>query len=180
MRTDSTISSGIAYGTNGANDTFDDSYAKFVGFSFPSPTNIEIVTTVYRNAGIPDLETHELELWFCIDDGSGFLRGYEVMLNYVGNTNMGKWLGGQTGGDIPVFPNQDSVGTVNDGDEFKARIVGNVLSMYFRGNLIYSNTDNNFGGVPAYTVGRPGIGAFKRPSGSNNVYGFKTVTIRGI
>ena len=69
MVTDASISGGVALGTNGANNTFDDSYAKFVGLDFSSVTNIEVKGIVYRHPSLSDSETHELELWFCIQDG---------------------------------------------------------------------------------------------------------------
>lgn len=191
MVADASVAGGIAYGTNGANDTYDDSYAKFVGFDFPSATSIEIVAILYRDPTLPFGSAYpEKELWFCIDDGvsgnNAFLRGYEVMLNPGGFTNMGKWLGGQTSNDIPVFPNSGGVGDVRDGAEFKAVITRsgstNTLSMYYNGVLRYQNTDNNFGGVASYTIGRPGIGAFARPSSASEhkKFGFRSIRIRAI
>ena len=190
MVTDSTVSGGIAYGTNGANNTFDDSYAKFVGFTFPSATSIEIVAVLYRSPSLPAGSGYpEKELWFCIDDGisgtDAYLRGYEVMLNPGGFSNMGKWLGGQSNSDIPVFPNGGNFGDIRDGAEFKATITRlgstNTISMYLNGTLRYQNTDTNFGGVPSYAIGRPGLGAFGRPSQpAHNLFGFKSISIRAI
>jgi hypothetical protein len=181
---------GVAYGTNGAKNTYDDSYAKFVGFEFPSATSIEIVAILYRSPSLARGSAYpEKELWFCIDDGvngaDAFLRGYEVMLNPGGFSNMGKWLGGQTSDQIPVFPNAGGVGDVPDGAEFKATITRsgstNTISMYYNGVLQYQNTDTNFGGMASYSIGRPGFGAFGRPGQpAHELFGFRSITIRAL
>jgi hypothetical protein len=155
---------GLAFGTNGAANAYDDSYAHLSGFS-PDQT---AQATIYIAPNIDQSETHEVELLLRWSDSAGLARGYEVTVNFQGGCGTARWNGAP--GDFTVLPGGGSVGTPQTGDVYKATITGNVIKVYYNNAFIYSVTDS------AYSSGNPGIGFFKRPAGANNVFGFSSFT----
>jgi hypothetical protein len=151
---------GIAFGTNGALDTYDDSYALLSGFGpdqqaqavvFRSPTLVSTGTT------------HEMELLLRFSDDAGNARGYECLFNYAGGVEIVRWNGAL--GDFTPLAITGGAGNLGrdlvSGDVIRATIVGNVISSYINGVLRAQAIDSTFAG------GQPGIGFFTRPLGVN-------------
>ncbi|MGQ0836069.1 MAG: hypothetical protein ACT4O5_14345 [Gammaproteobacteria bacterium] len=155
---------GLAFGTNGPRDSYDDSYAYLSGFSADQSAQ----GTIYIAPGIDPSESHEVELLLRWADSAHVARGYECLLNFLGGIQVMRWNGAV--GDFSGTSGAGSVGTVRTGDVFKATIIGNVISVYYNDALICSVTDSTF------TSGNPGIGFFKRTTGLNNVFGFSSFT----
>jgi hypothetical protein len=156
---------GRAYGTNGAKDTYDDSFAHLQGYG----PNVQIIGIIHRAGGIPAGETHEIELLHRFSSLTGRARGYEFNLNYLGSMQAVRWNGAP--GDFTVLSGGGSV-SIASGDEYKVRISGTAASVYYNNNLIYTQT-----GLTDYSDGNPGIGFFKRVAGTNDVFGFSSITV---
>jgi hypothetical protein len=66
---------GVAFGTNGVTDTYDDSYALLSGFG-PDQT---VEAVVQRSASLNTNATHEVELLLRFADSGSGARGYECL-----------------------------------------------------------------------------------------------------
>jgi hypothetical protein len=151
---------GIAFGTNGANDTYDDSYALLSGFG----PDQQAQAVVFRSPSlVTTAVTHEVELLLRFADDANGARGYECTFNYAGDVLAAKWNG--TLGDftpLDITGGAGNLGDLQDGDVIKCTIVGSIISFYINGVLMGQATDSTF------TDGQPGIGFFTRPKGVND------------
>ena len=152
-------SGGLAYGTNGVTNTYDDSYALLSGFG-PDQT---LEAVIQRSASLNTSVTHEAELLLRFADSTTGARGYECLFAFYGGVQIVRWNGTQ--GDYTVLPitaGSSSLGrNLLTGDVIKATIAGNVISLYINGTLMARATDS------AFTIGQPGIGFFTRPGGNS-------------
>jgi hypothetical protein len=156
---------GLAFGTNGAADAYDDSYAHLAGF----PANQSAQATIYLDPSIIGSgETHEVELFLRMSDSAHVAWGYECNMDFGGSLSIIRWNGAL--GDWTVLANFGSFAQPVTGDIFKATIVGNAITLYHNGVARGTATDS------AYASGNPGMGFFKRPAGTNNVFGFSSYT----
>jgi len=155
---------GLACGTNGAKDAYDDSYAHLSGFGADQTAE----ATIYIASGIPSSESHEVELLLRWADSAHNARGYECLLNFLGGMQIMRW-DGAFGAFTGIGAGQVST-PLKSGDVFKATITGNVIRVYYNGELKCSATDST------YSTGNPGIAFFKRVSGSNSAFGFSKFT----
>lgn len=148
---------GLAYGTNGANDTYDDSYAYLSGFG----PNQEAQAVVYVSPALSG-NAHEVELLLRWADSATTARGYECLFNFQGGMQIVRWNGAF--GDFTVLPatGQDLGRNLVSGDIIKANIVGNVITAYVNGVQRLQATDTR------WTSGQPGMGFFKRTTGLNS------------
>ena len=160
---------GVAFGTNGVTNGYDDSYALLTGTFGPDQTAEAVV---YRNEGLSPGATHEVELLLRFSDDANNARGYECLFNYAGGIQIVRWNGGL--GDFTPLSTTGS-GSVGrnlvTGDVVKATIVGNVISSYVNGTLVAQASDSSF------TSGRPGISFFIRPGGSPLLLGLTSYTV---
>ena len=165
--TDVDTANGIAFGTNGARDTYDDSYALLSGFG-PDQTATAVIA---RSPALNTSIDHEVELLLRFTDGPTTAQGYECLLTFFGNVQIVRWNGAL--GDFTVLPTTGpgSVGNIASGDVFKATIVGNTISAYVNGTLIAQATDS------VYTSGQPGIGFFTRPGGNSANFGITSYSV---
>jgi hypothetical protein len=102
-------------------------------------------------------------------------RGYEVDINFAGSAiQVFCWHG--TIGD--VFPELSGsgpgLGGVVTGDIVKAQIVGNVITVYKNGSLVYTVTDSQG------ATGNPGQGFFVRPGGTPDRFCTTQFTASGL
>jgi hypothetical protein len=157
---------GLAYGTNGANDAYDDSYAHLSGFGADQTVQV----TIHKASGISSSDTHEAEILLRWADSAHNARGYEVSINFLGSLNIVRWNGAS--GDFTVLglDSGGSPGSISDGDVFKASISGSTIKVWLNGTQIAQAHDSTF------STGNPGIGFFKRTAGINTVFGFKSFT----
>jgi hypothetical protein len=153
---------GVAFGTNGVTNTYDDSYALLSGFG-PDQT---VEAVVYRDPSLPAGSTHEVELLLRFSDDSGNARGYECLFAHYGGFDIVRWNGPQGN-----FTNMSLVQTgylgrqLVTGDVIKATIVGNTITTYVNGTLVAKAIDSTF------SNGQPGVGFFVRPDGSSKLLG---------
>jgi len=152
-------SGGVAFGTNGVTNNYDDSYALLSGFA--PDQSVEAV--VQRSASLNTSVTHEAELLLRFADSSSGARGYECLFAFYGGVAMVRWNGTQ--GNYTVLSSTAGTGNLGrelrTGDVIKATISGNVISLYINGTLMSRGTDS------VYTTGQPGIGFFTRPGGNS-------------
>ena len=149
---------GIAHGSNGVTNSYDDSYALLSG-SFGADQTAQAV--VYRDPSLPANGTHELELLLRFSDDNGNARGYECLFNAYGGYDIVRWNG--PFGDIKSLSLTQSgyLGRpLATGDVIKATIIGNVITTYVNGELMARAVDSTF------TSGKPGI-SFFAPAGGN-------------
>ena len=164
---------GVAFGTNGVTNEYDDSYALLNGTFGPDQTAEAVV---YRDPTLTPGATHEVELLLRFSDDANNARGYECLFNYYGGVQVMRWNGAM-GNFTPVqaLPGAAGIGSYGrpliSGDVIKASIVGNVISTHINGTLIGQWTDSTF------TSGRPGISFFIRPGGSPLLLGLSSYTV---
>ena len=160
---------GVAYGTNGVTNSYDDSYALLTGSFGPDQTAEAVI---YRNQNLSPGPSHEVELLLRFSDDSGNARGYECLFNWYGGIQIMRWNG--SFGDFTVLQmsGTDSLGRpLVTGDVIKASIVGNVISTYINGTLMAKATDSTF------ESGKPGISFFVRPGGSTSLLGLTSYSV---
>ncbi|OAI50291.1 hypothetical protein AYO44_05755 [Planctomycetaceae bacterium SCGC AG-212-F19] len=155
-----TTANGLAYGTNGPANAYDDSYAYLSGFGANQQAEA-VVALPGTRVGAP-----EVELMLRMADTPTSVRGYEIN----SNIQIVRWNGAM--GDFTVLPTTGpGLGrAMVTGDDFKATIVGNLISVYVNGNLVMQATDS------VWTDGQPGIGFFKRPGYSDLAFTSYTAT----
>lgn len=150
---------GLAFGTNGVTNTYDDSYALLSGFG----PNHSVTAVVQRSTSLNTTVTHEAELLLRFADSTSGARGYECLFAYFGAVQIVRWNGTQ--GNYTVLRstagNEHLGRALVTGDVLKATISGNVISVYINGTLLARATDS------AYATGQPGIGFFTRPGGNS-------------
>jgi hypothetical protein len=147
---------GLAFGTNGPKNTFDDSYAYLSGFD----ADHEAKAVVYRSPNLVGT-THEAELLLRWADTADIARGYECQFNHVGGVQVVRW-NGPFGDFTPLQGSQGSIGRkLQTGDVVRARIVGSTITCYVNDVQISRVTDQT------WSSGQPGIGFFKRLDGAN-------------
>ena len=154
---------GTAFGTNGVADTYDDSYAYLSGFS----ANQQGQAIVYRSPTLSG-DPHEVELLLRWADSPGVARGYECLVNYVGNVQIVRWNGAFA--DFTVLGGGSLGRALVSGDVIKANIVGNLISVYVNGALIAQSTDS------VWSTGQPGIAFFRRTQGTSADLAFTSYT----
>lgn len=163
-----TTTPGLACGTNGATNGFDDSNAHLLGFG----ANHTITATIFRAPSIPAGETHEVELFVRMTTSAGVTTGYEVDLDYNGNIVIVRWDGAL--GAFTVLSNTGGTGSwggpPQNGDVFTAKVTGNTIQGFKGSTLVVQSTDST------WATGNPGIGFFKRTAGVNNLFGFSSLT----
>jgi hypothetical protein len=167
--TDVQTVNGLAYGTNGASHTYDDSYALLTG-TFGADQTIEAI--VFRDQKLKPGRTHEVELLLRFSDDSSSARGYECLFNFAGGVQIMRWNG--PFGDFTELP-YTQLGNLNrhlvTGDVIKATIHRNVISMYVNGALLARASDSTF------KTGQPGISFFIGPDGSNALLAISRYTV---
>jgi hypothetical protein len=156
---------GMAYGTNGARNTYDDSYAYLSGFA----ANQQAEAVIYRSTNL-NYTTHEAELLLRWSDTTDIARGYECQFNQAGGVQVVRW-NGPFGDFTPLRGSQGSIGRkLRTGDVVRARIVGSTITCYVNNVQESRITDQT------WSSGQPGIGFFKRLSGSNTNLAFLKFT----
>jgi hypothetical protein len=169
--TDVDKANGIAFGTNGPRNTYDDSYALLSGFG-PDQTAVAVIA---RASGLNTIVDHEVELLLRFSDSATTAQGYECLVNFFGGVQIVKWDG--LLGVFEVLTLTGGSGSVGrdivSGDVFKATIVGNTISAYVNNVLIAQTTDN----TNPYTTGQPGIGFFTRPLGNSANFGMTSYSV---
>lgn len=160
---------GIAYGTNGAANTYDDSYALLSGFG-PNQTAEAVV---FRSPSLATGISHEVELLLRFSDDASGARGYECLFAYYGAIQLVRWNG--TLGNFTVLSLTGGTGSLGrdfaTGDVIKATIVGNTISVFVNNTLMGTATDSVF------SSGQPGISFFTRPGGNSAHFGLTSYTV---
>jgi hypothetical protein len=176
-------SGGIAYGTqsgaSGGAQRYADSYAHLSGF----PPDQEAWGKVH--IAKPDPSCHqELEILLRFTSSAHRTTGYECFARCTSDgssyVQIVRWDGPL--GKFTYLANENKGGVeygLKDGDTLKASIVGNLIKVYINGVEKARAKDDTF------RTGSPGIGLFLQCSGqhgvgSNENYGFKSFTARGI
>ena len=156
--TDVVVENGVAHGTNGAANAYDDSYALLSGFG----PNQQVEAVVQRSSQLVTGITHEVELLLRFSDDAGNARGYECLFAYFGGVQAVRWNGPI--GDFTVLPttSSNSLGReLATGDVLRATIVGTTIRLYVNGLLLGESNDSGLGS------GQPGMGFFTRPGGNS-------------
>jgi len=160
---------GIAFGTNGITNDYDDSYALLSGFG----PDQQAEAVVFRSPNLVRGITHEIELLLRFSDDASSARGYECLFNYQGDVQLVKWNGAP--GDFTPLTIAGGAGglfrELVSGDVIKATVIGNVISLYINAVLMGRATDSTF------TSGQPGISFFTRPGGNSANLGITSYTV---
>lgn len=165
--TDVRTSGGIAYGTNGVTNGYDDSYSILSGFG-PNQT---VEAVVYRSSSLNRNVTHEVELALRFSDDANNARGYECLFAFYGQIQIVRWNGGI--GNFTVLSAtgpQHIYREFQSGDVIKASMIGNTISVYVNGTLVAQAVDSMF------QSGQPGMSFFTRPGGNSAHFGLTSLT----
>lgn len=160
-----------AYGTGESPGPYTDNIACLPGF----PANQRARATIYREVGYTPSSTHEVELLLRFQITPHNARGYEVDFSFGGSlVQVFCWHGDQ--GD--VFPELTGSGPgpggLVTGDEVWADMIGNVITVYKNGSLIWTVTDSQI------ATGNPGMGYFLRPGGTLENFCFSQFSATGL
>jgi hypothetical protein len=145
-------------GTNGAANTYDDSYAYLSGFA-PNQQGEAVVYVDPNLTGAP----HEVEMLLRWADSAQRARGYECLFNFQGGLEIVRWNG--PFGDFTVLPGRGpcSIGrNLISGDVVKASVIGNTITAFINDIPLCMASDST------WANGQPGIGFFKRTTGLNS------------
>jgi hypothetical protein len=157
---------GLAFGTNGPRETYDDSYAYLSGYA-PDQQSEAVIYVASNLTG----DAHEVEMLVRWADSAQSARGYECLFNYQGVVQIVRWNG--PFGNFSVLPGSGPgyLGrSLVTGDIVKATVIGNTITAYINGALISRATDS------MWTSGQPGIGFFKRTAGLNSDFAITSYT----
>lgn len=158
---------GMAAGTQGGNNGYDDSYARLSGF----PPNHSARAVVQLKDGIDQSCTHEVELHLRWSDAPHIARGYEVLLGLGSYLGIVRW-----NGPIGDFTELAFawVPPAKDGDVLRATVRGNVITAYINGVPLLQATDST------YSDGNPGMGFFTRNCETNQDFTIRHFKARGL
>lgn len=159
---------GVAFGTNGVTDGYDDSYAILSGFG----PDYAAEAVVFRDASLSADVTHEVELLLRMSDDANGVRGYECLFSWNGGLQIMRWNGRP--GDFTELPvaNARSLGRpLMTGDIIRGTINGNTIRIYINGVEMGRAVDSTF------STGQPGIGFFIRPRGHQRLLGLSSYTV---
>ena len=171
---------GIAYGTGTGIDIYDDSYAYLTGY-----TNDHEVEGVIHVGSVPS-GNHEVELHLRVSEVAGETFLYEFLFNNSGSFQVVRWDGWTGGGGTFDITDLTSSGTgtghstaPENGDTVRARIVGQVITVWYNDSQIWTYTDND---AEKLTTGNPGIGFFYRTGdgADPSTFGFSSVTVSSV
>jgi hypothetical protein len=159
---------GVAFGTNGVTNGYDDSYALLSGFG-PNQTAEAVV---FRDASLTPGSTHEVELLLRASDDANNIRGYECLFNYGGSIQIARWNGAMGDFSILSVLDERNLGRqLVTGDVIKASMIGNTIRVYINGTEMGHAIDSTF------STGQPGIGFFIRPDGSQRLLGLTSYSV---
>lgn len=171
----------------GGSGPYNDSNGYKTGFG----NDHEVEITIYKNpaaAGSPNLEIECLLRWSDTGSprttsvGTTSAQGYELNLQHAGSYWILAWF--MEPGECT---RSSSVPTPVSGDKIRARIVGNVISVYYRPvstgiealNFTFTDTTGAGGGA-LYTTGNPGIGTYVDNGGVLTDFGIEDVVFRAL
>jgi hypothetical protein len=140
-----------------ANESYDDSYALLSGFT----PDVTVQATVRRAPNADCSCPHDVELLLRMEDGSDYVRGYEVYFSCTASSPRAaivKWNGAM--GDYMEIGSSTPI-NLKTGDVISATIQGNHITAFLNGVLVAEATDSTF------SDGQPGVGFFRRPCGAN-------------
>lgn len=127
---------GLAFGTNGARDSYDDSYAYLSGFGADQHAQAVVYVDPYLTG-----DPHEVEILLRCADSAQSMRCYECLFNHRGNVQIVRWNGAF--GDFTVLPGT-GLGSLwrnlRDGDVVKGIAIGNTITAYINGRPILQST----------------------------------------
>lgn len=161
---------GLAFGSNGANETYDDSYAYLSGF----PPNQQVEAVVQVSPALTG-SPHEVELLLRWADATTQARGYECLFNFQGGVQIMRWNG--PFGDFTEIQGTGPGGLgrrLVSGDVIGAEVVGSTISVFINGTRRLQATDSK------WAEGQPGIGFFKRTAGLNSDFALTSFSARAL
>jgi hypothetical protein len=147
--------SGNAYATATNPSTTDDNCAHLTGFA----ADHFIEGVVHRAGGYSPIDPHEIELLLRLEITSNNVRGYEVLLNSDGGSDLIRWNGGLGAFTVLSWTGSGAGGVAN-GDVFKAQMIGTTITVFKNTVQIMTVSDATF------ATGNPGIGSFMRGNGN--------------
>jgi hypothetical protein len=163
---------GLAFGTNGITDGYDDSYALLSGFGPDQTAEAMIV----RSPGLATGITHEVELLLRMTDDATGAWGYECLFGYGGNIAIVRWYGEVGNFDVLPATGFSVFRELITGDVVKASIVGNLITLYLNGTEVAHVTDNSYPDA-LHPNGQPGISFFTRPGGNSANFAITSYTV---
>lgn len=168
--TDVRTAEGVAFGTNGRSNGYDDSYALLSGFG----PNQHAQAVIQRSAELASGITHEVELLLRFSDGPSYARGYECLFAYFGGVQVVRWNGAI--GDYTALPLRGGPQRLDrelqTGDRIAATIRGNVIRVFINDELMAETEDST------YVSGQPGISFFTRPGGNSAHLALSSYSVR--
>jgi hypothetical protein len=130
--------------------------------------------TVYRARGYAPIGSkHEIELLLRFEITAHNARGYEILWGWDGDFSIERW-NGPTAKWTPLFEwATPGPGRLADGDVIRAKIVGNIISVFRNGTLVKAIDITNAGGTNWYS-GQPGMGFWPVDAAVKENYGWRS------
>lgn len=144
------VVAGNAVGTTHTPSTYQDNLAILSGFS----SNYYIEGVIWRAPGYNPAQPHEIELVVRFGFSSGVARGYEVLVNSAGDSDIVRWNGAV--GDFNAGQGTGAIGPVVNGDLIRVEVIGSTITVRKNGAIVM--TASNI----TWPTGQPGVGAFSR------------------
>jgi hypothetical protein len=160
--TDVRTNGGIAHGTNGAANDYDDSYSLLSGFTADQTAE----AVVYVSPNLATSVLHEVELLLRFTDDANGARGYECLFAHHGLIQLVRWNGAKGDFTVLTLNGPSHLGrSFSSGDVVKATIADDRIDIYVNNNLMGTASDS------AFASGQPGISFFTRPGGNSANFG---------
>jgi hypothetical protein len=158
--------SGNAFGTAFTPNSYADNIAHLSGF----PANHYIEGVVHRAGGYNPAAVHEIELLCRFFITAHNARGYELLIDTAGNSQIVRW-NGALGDFTPLSATGTGLGAIADGDVIRLEVSGNTITAFKNGVQRLQATDTTWG------TGNPGIGMFSRGGdGVLSHFGWKSIS----
>ena len=158
--------SGNAFGTAFTPNGYADNIVHLSGY----PANNYIEGVVHRASGYNPATVHEIELLCRFLITANNARGYELLIDTAGSSQIVRWNGAE--GNFTVLNTTvGGLGTISDGDVIRVEVIGSTITAFKNGVQGLQATDST------WTTGNPGIGMFTR--GGDSVlpnFGWKSIS----
>jgi hypothetical protein len=158
--------SGSAFGTAFTPNTYADNIAHLSGF----PTNHYIEGVVHRAGGYNPAQVHEIELLCRFLITANNARGYELLIDTAGSSQIVRWNGAESNFTV-LNATGTGLGAIADNDVIRLEVSGSTITAFKNGVQALQATDST------WTTGNPGIGMFTR--GGDGVlpnFGWKSIS----
>jgi hypothetical protein len=163
----------------GYTENVDDAYAYLQNWS---GNDYDITATVHWSG----IQAGEVEILLRVSDSATQIHAYEFLYNVGGSWQLVRWNGDHSD-YVVIHPGGGVPGNATDGNQIRARIVGNSISLYWRQTsadswttLLSNFSDPGGGGGSPIATGKPGMAFYVHAPVPLNTIGFKDYSVTAL